>query len=93
MKKVTIFSLVCLLAASGIGLAWEHRGGEGLKIPHGKWWRMPEMVKKLGLTSEEQQKFDDLFVQSRRRLGRVGTKTAMRNGRSIGRSRSRKDER
>ena len=68
MKKVTIFSLVCLLAASGIGLAWEHRGGEGLKIPHGKWWRMPEVTEKLGLTSEEQQKFDDLFVQSRRRM-------------------------
>ena len=68
MKKVTIFSLVCLLAASGIGLAWEPHGMEELKIPHGKWWLMPEMAKKLGLASEEQQKFDDLFVQSRRRM-------------------------
>jgi len=68
MKKVTIFSLICLLAAPGIGLAREHRGMEGLKMPHGKWWRMPEVAKKLELTSEEQQKFDDLFVQSRRRM-------------------------
>ncbi len=68
MKKVTIFSLICLLAASGIGLARGPRGMEGLKMPYGKWWRMPEVAKKLELTSEEQQKLDDLFVQSRRRM-------------------------
>jgi Spy/CpxP family protein refolding chaperone len=68
MKKVTIFTLICLLAASGIGLARGPRGMEGLKMPHGKWWRMPEVAKKLELTSEEQQKFDGLFVQSRRRM-------------------------
>jgi Spy/CpxP family protein refolding chaperone len=68
MKKVTIFTLICLLAASGIGLARGPRGMGGLKMPHGKWWRMPEVAKKLELTSEEQQKFDDLFVQSRRRM-------------------------
>jgi Spy/CpxP family protein refolding chaperone len=68
MKKVTIFTLICLLAASGIGLAKGPRGMGGLKMPHGKWWRMPEVAKKLELTSEEQQKFDDLFVQSRRQM-------------------------
>lgn len=68
MKKVTIFTLICFLAASGIGLARGPRGMGGLKMPHGKWWRMPEVAKKLELTSEEQQKFDDLFVQSRRRM-------------------------
>jgi Spy/CpxP family protein refolding chaperone len=68
MKKVTIFTLICLLAASGIGLAMGPRGMGGLKMPHGKWWRMPEVAKKLELTSEEQQKFDDLFVQSRRQM-------------------------
>ena len=68
MKKVTIFTLICLLAASGIGLARGPRGMEGLKMPHGKWWRMPQVAKKLELTSEEQQKLDDLFVQSRRRM-------------------------
>ncbi|NVM22245.1 MAG: periplasmic heavy metal sensor [Desulfobacterales bacterium] len=68
MKKVTIFTLICLIAASGIGLAKESRGVGRLKMPHGKWWRMPEVAKKLALTSEEQQKFEDLFVQSRRRM-------------------------
>ena len=68
MKKVTIFTLICVLAASGIGLARGPRGMGGLKMPHGKWWRMPEVAKKLELTSEEQQKFDDLFVQSRRQM-------------------------
>ena len=68
MKKVTIFALICFFAVSGIGLAKEPCGMGELKMPHGKWWRMPEVAKKLDLTSEEQQKLDDLFVQSRRQL-------------------------
>jgi len=68
MKKVTMFFLIYLLATPGICLARGHGGMEGLKMPHGKWWQMPEVAKKLGLTSEEQQKLDDLFVQSRRQM-------------------------
>ena len=68
MKKVMFFTLIGLLAASGIGLARGPGDMGRLKMPHGKWWRMPEVAKKLALTSEEQQKFDDLFVQSRRRM-------------------------
>jgi Spy/CpxP family protein refolding chaperone len=68
MKKVAIFTVICLLAASGIGLAREPHGMGGLKMPHGKWWRMEEVAKKLDLTAGEQQKLEDLFVQSRRRM-------------------------
>ncbi len=68
MKKVTIFALIYLFAVSGIGLAKGPGGMGELEIPHGKWWRMPEVAKKLDLTSKEQQKLNDLFVQSRRQL-------------------------
>jgi Spy/CpxP family protein refolding chaperone len=68
MKKVTILALICLFAASGIGLARGPGGMVGLDMPHGKWWRMAEVVKKVDLTGEEQQKLDDLFVDSRRRM-------------------------
>lgn len=66
MKKVTILALICFFTTSGIVFATGPGEMAQLKIPGGKWWRMPEVVKKLVLTSEEQQKLDDLFVQSRR---------------------------
>lgn len=68
MKKVTIFALICFFAVSGIGLAKGPGGLGQLKMPHGKWWRMPKVAKKLDLTSEKQQELDDLFVQSRRKM-------------------------
>jgi len=68
MKKLTIFSLICFFAVSGIGLAKEPCGLGKFKVPHGKWWQMPEVATKIGLTSEEQQKLNDLFVQSRRQM-------------------------
>lgn len=71
MKKVMLFALICFFAASGIGLARGPAGMGGmggLTVPYGKWWRMPEVEKKLSLTGREQQKLDDLFVRNRRRL-------------------------
>lgn len=68
MKKVTILALICFFTTSGIVFATGPGEMAQLKIPGGKWWRMPEVVKKLVLTSEEQQKLDDQFVQSRRRM-------------------------
>ncbi len=68
MKKVMLFALICFFAESGIGLARRPAGIGGLTTPSGKWWRMPEVGKKLSLTGREQQKLDDLFVQNRRRL-------------------------
>jgi Spy/CpxP family protein refolding chaperone len=34
----------------------------------GKWWDNPEMVKKLGLTAEQQKKMDDVFQQYKLKL-------------------------
>ena len=37
-------------------------------MPGGKWWKDPDIVKQLNLTSGEVKQFDKLFVKSRRRL-------------------------
>jgi len=36
--------------------------------PAGKWWDNPEMVKRLGITADQQKKMDDVFQQSRLKL-------------------------
>ena len=33
--------------------------------PHGRWWNNPDLVKKLGLTTDQQKKMDAVFEQSR----------------------------
>ncbi len=35
---------------------------------HGTWWKNPELAARIGLTSDQQKKIDDLFVQSRVQL-------------------------
>jgi Spy/CpxP family protein refolding chaperone len=30
-------------------------------LPPGKWWQRPEVIQKLGLTAEQQQKLDEVF--------------------------------
>ena len=34
----------------------------------GRWWKNPEMVQKLGLTTDQQKKMDDIFQQNRLKL-------------------------
>ena len=40
----------------------------GQTVPSSKWWKDPDIVKQLNLTSGEVKQFDKLFVKSRRRL-------------------------
>ena len=37
-------------------------------MPGGKWWRNPEVNKRITLGDEEKSKLDELFFQSRRKL-------------------------
>jgi Spy/CpxP family protein refolding chaperone len=37
-------------------------------VPSSKWWKDPDIVKQLNLTSGEVKQLDKLFVKSRRRL-------------------------
>ncbi|HEY3839324.1 MAG TPA: Spy/CpxP family protein refolding chaperone [Bryobacteraceae bacterium] len=36
--------------------------------PSSKWWNNPEMIRRLGLTAEQQKKMDEVLQQSRLRL-------------------------
>jgi Spy/CpxP family protein refolding chaperone len=36
--------------------------------PGGKWWDNPEIAKRVGVTSDQKKKMDDVFLQSRMRL-------------------------
>ena len=38
------------------------------QMPRGKWWRHPEVNKRMSLSDEEKSKLDALFLQSRRKL-------------------------
>jgi len=40
------------------------RGGMGI-VPPGTWWKNPEIVTALALTTDQQKKLDDTFLQSR----------------------------
>ena len=40
----------------------------GRQMPPGRWWTDPGLVQKLGLSSEQQQKIDTIFQQSRLKL-------------------------
>ena len=42
-----------------------HGGGMGLMLPEGTWWRNPELVSRIGLTTEQQKHIDDIFLRSR----------------------------
>jgi Spy/CpxP family protein refolding chaperone len=35
-------------------------------IPPGKWWKRPAVVQKLGLTAEQQEKLEKIFLERRR---------------------------
>jgi Spy/CpxP family protein refolding chaperone len=36
--------------------------------PHGMWWKNPEIVTAIGLTTDQQKHIEDLFIQSRTQL-------------------------
>ena len=36
--------------------------------PRGRWWDNPDVVQKLGLSTDQQKKMDDIFLQSRLKL-------------------------
>jgi Spy/CpxP family protein refolding chaperone len=47
----------------------ERHEGRGMGIvPHGTWWRNPNTIQALGLSSDQQKHLDDIFLQSRIQL-------------------------
>lgn len=45
-----------------------HDGGIGGRLPHGTWWRNPATVTAIGLSSDQQKKIDDIFMNARVQL-------------------------
>ncbi len=74
MRKVV--PLICFLVISASWIMGDvshaqmrsDSGMSDIMMPSGKWWRMPNMVKKLHLKPNEQQQLDRLFVENRRKL-------------------------
>jgi Spy/CpxP family protein refolding chaperone len=46
----------------------EMRGPEDHMMAEGTWWRNPEVVSRIGLTTEQTKHIDDIFLQSRVQL-------------------------
>lgn len=54
MKKTTLLALIASLALSTFAAA-------DPTLPPGKWWRRPEIVERLVLTDEQQDRLDAIF--------------------------------
>lgn len=69
MKRIFIVTLVMVMMTAGF-VAAKNRGGnmDAFDIPPGKWWRMPGVVDQLAITPDEQNRLDELFVNSRRAM-------------------------
>ena len=68
MKRIVCCMIVCFFILSGVALAQERGVPKGgMNLPRGKWWRMPEVAKDIGISADEQVKLDDVFYKHRNR--------------------------
>jgi Spy/CpxP family protein refolding chaperone len=68
MKRTILVTCLCVFILSTTGFA--KMGGHGL-LPPGKWWHMPEAVKKLKITDDEKTFLDQLFMEKRKAMIQV----------------------
>ncbi len=68
MKKIILLTIGCFLMTAVTGFADINRSHGSMKLPHGKWWRVPEIMESQKITSEEQNQLDKLYLQNRRQL-------------------------
>lgn len=78
MKRLALLALVLIFALSGISMAIAKdpsfgrgrsgHGKEALGMPMGKWWKMPQVADKLGLSQEEKEKLDSIYLQHRHQM-------------------------
>ncbi len=84
MKKATLLTLVFVFALSGIGMARDAgfgskgsgHGKGNMGIPHGKWWKVPNVADKLALTLQEKEKLNTMHLQHRRKIIDLRSKVA-----------------
>jgi Spy/CpxP family protein refolding chaperone len=76
MKKATLLAVVVVFAFSGISMAGnpglggrDHGDDKGnIGMPQGKWWKLPETGDRLGLSTQEKEKLDTLYLEHRLRM-------------------------
>ena len=68
MKKIILLTIGCFLMTAVMGFADMDRSRGSMKLPHGKWWRVPKIVEIQKITPEEQVKLDTLYIENRRQL-------------------------
>lgn len=60
--RLTVLGLGVALALAAAGSA----AAQLPELPFGKWWKKPEVVQMLKLTTEQQEKLDETFSKNRR---------------------------
>lgn len=53
-----------ILAATALPLMAQGAPGPGPGMPPGKWWRRPNVVQRLQLTAEQQNRLDEIFERN-----------------------------
>lgn len=65
MRKTIILSIILIFTTMGMVHAGMGPGRGGVKLPPGKWWRMPKIAQNQNITPEEQAALDKLYAQNR----------------------------
>lgn len=70
MKKIITLTIAAIFLLTGTGFSKMKGGGgqDGFKMPHGKWWRLPDVQKSLNVTPDEQKKLDEFYTNSRKKM-------------------------
>ncbi len=70
MKKIMTLTIICFFTVTGVCFSQMERrhGQDGIKIPPGKWWRMPKIAQAINITLDEKEALDDIFLKSRRKM-------------------------
>ncbi len=87
MKKTALMVLAFILVLPAVSVAKQQGGCEGgsfhgkqgMGVPRGQWWKMPQMAAKLNLGDEEKEKLDNMFLEHRRRM--IDLRSAMQKER------------
>ncbi len=66
VHRTLLVVALCGVLAAGIQAAWAQAGFR--ELPQGKWWKVPRIVKELGLTSAQQREIEEIWSQNRRNL-------------------------
>ena len=78
-KRILFVTILCILTFAGFVQAEKPggaaMGGERMErqeregaVPPGRWWQMPRVEEKLGLTAEEKTKLDSLYYDNRGKM-------------------------